>query len=86
MWEMISIETQKTNFKYEGYFSSEIVERKSIEPTFDKKYKEKVLGSYLPFVMERSKAVREENKVVKLYSLGISMATLILNILLLLTR
>ncbi|KAM7487159.1 hypothetical protein LguiB_024643 [Lonicera macranthoides] len=38
---MISIKNQKTNFEYEGYFSSEIVESKSIEITFDKKYKEK---------------------------------------------
>ncbi|KAL6350297.1 hypothetical protein AAG906_004245 [Vitis piasezkii] len=30
----------------------------------------KVLNSYLPYVMERSVAIKEENKVVKLYTLG----------------
>ena len=30
----------------------------------------KVLNSYLSYVMERSVAIKEENKVVKLYTLG----------------
>lgn len=31
---------------------------------------DKVLSSYLPYVMERSKAIKEKNNVVKLFSLG----------------
>lgn len=69
-WEMIFTESQKTSTDYEGSFTSEIIERKSFELTFDKKYKEKVINSYLPFLMDRLKAIKEERKVVKLYSLG----------------
>ncbi|KAK3001263.1 hypothetical protein RJ639_020879 [Escallonia herrerae] len=68
-WEMICVETQKTNCD-EGYFFTENVERKSVELTFNRKYKEKVLNCYLPHVMERSKAIKHESKVVKLSSLG----------------
>ncbi|GMP57671.1 hypothetical protein CsSME_00021655 [Camellia sinensis var. sinensis] len=45
-----------------------MVERRSIELFFHKKYREMVLSSYLPYVLERSKAMKEENKVVKLNS------------------
>ncbi|XP_019078901.1 AAA-ATPase At3g50940-like [Vitis vinifera] len=34
------------------------------------KYKEKVLSTYLPYVLEISDTIEEENRVVKLYSLG----------------
>ncbi|KAK3040821.1 hypothetical protein RJ639_029165 [Escallonia herrerae] len=68
-WEMICVESQKTNCD-EGYFSCENVERKSVELTFNRKYKEKVLNCYLPHVMEKSRAIKHESKVVKLSSLG----------------
>ncbi|THF98282.1 hypothetical protein TEA_022400 [Camellia sinensis var. sinensis] len=67
-WQMICIETQKTSTDYEGGFETEIVARRSIELSFHKKYREMVLSSYLPYVLERSKAIKEENKVVKLNS------------------
>ncbi|CAL5421165.1 unnamed protein product [Camellia sinensis] len=70
IWQTVCTETQKTSTDYEGYFASEKVERRSVELSFHKKYKENVLSSYLPFILERSKAIKEENKVVKLYSLG----------------
>uniref|UniRef100_A0A5B7CGZ5 AAA+ ATPase domain-containing protein n=1 Tax=Davidia involucrata TaxID=16924 RepID=A0A5B7CGZ5_DAVIN len=69
-WQMICTENQKTSFDYEGGYSSEKDEHRSIELSFHKKYKEKVLSSFLPYVLERSKAMKEENRVVKLYSLG----------------
>ncbi|KAL7241218.1 hypothetical protein ACSBR2_006774 [Camellia fascicularis] len=43
---------------------------RSIELRFNQKYKEKVLRHYLPHVLERSKAMKAENKVLKLYSYG----------------
>lgn len=69
-WKLICTETQKTSTEGEAYLSSENVERKSFEVRFDKKFKEKVLNSYLPFVLERSKAIKEDSKVVKLHTLG----------------
>ncbi|CBI27586.3 unnamed protein product, partial [Vitis vinifera] len=45
-------------------------EHRSIELSFPRNIMGKVLNSYLPYVMERSVAIKEENKVVKLYTLG----------------
>ncbi|KAG6756389.1 hypothetical protein POTOM_039817 [Populus tomentosa] len=36
---------------------------KSYELTFNKKHEQMVLNSYLPYIMERGKAIREESKV-----------------------
>ena len=43
-------------------------ESRSIELSFPKKNMKKILSSYLPFVVDRSEAFIEENKVLKLYS------------------
>ncbi|GMP57678.1 hypothetical protein CsSME_00021660 [Camellia sinensis var. sinensis] len=67
-WQMICIETQKTSTDYEGGFETNMVERRSIELCFHKKYRKMILSSYLPHVLERSKAMKEENKGVKLNS------------------
>ncbi|GFS29813.1 P-loop containing nucleoside triphosphate hydrolases superfamily protein [Actinidia rufa] len=66
IWQVICTEIQKTSTDYEGGFSTESVERKSIELSFHKEHREKILSSYLPYVLERSKAINEEDKVVKL--------------------
>ncbi|KAI8527972.1 hypothetical protein RHMOL_Rhmol12G0115800 [Rhododendron molle] len=70
IWQMICTETQKTTSDYDGYLNSEKVERRSIELSFHKKYKEKVLSTYLPCVLEMSKTIKEEDKVLKLQPLG----------------
>ncbi|PIA56097.1 hypothetical protein AQUCO_00700448v1 [Aquilegia coerulea] len=58
-WILTSIEKESgPNFKF-------------FELSFHKQYKEKVLGMYLPYVLQRSKAITEENRMLKLYSLGI---------------
>ncbi|KAF5203471.1 Aaa-atpase [Thalictrum thalictroides] len=44
---------------------------KFFELSFHKQYKEKVIGTYLPYLLKRSKAITEENRMLKLYSLGI---------------
>ncbi|RVW90838.1 AAA-ATPase [Vitis vinifera] len=43
-------------------------EIKSIELSFPRKNMDKILSSYLPYVLERSKAIRKENRVLKLHS------------------
>ncbi|KAK4357611.1 hypothetical protein RND71_023221 [Anisodus tanguticus] len=69
IWELKIVEIQKTSCD-DGYFSSEKVEQKWYELSFLKDYKEMVLNTYLPFVLERSKTIKEENKVIKLSPLG----------------
>lgn len=69
IWELKIVESQKTNWD-DGFFSLEKVEQIWYEISFLKDYKEMVLNTYLPFVLERSKAIKEENKGIKLSPLG----------------
>ncbi|KAK0575096.1 hypothetical protein LWI29_033960 [Acer saccharum] len=62
LWVMAS---EKNEMPHTGKF-----EKRFIELSFHKKYMEKVVSSYLRYVMEISNAWKEENKVVKLYALG----------------
>lgn len=55
------MESQKTNCD-DGYFSLHKVEKIWYELSFLKGHKDMVLKTYLPFVLERSKAIKEENK------------------------
>ncbi|KAL3501040.1 hypothetical protein ACH5RR_035489 [Cinchona calisaya] len=70
LWKLICTENQKNGYNEDGLLVSEKVENRSFELVFNKKYKDKVLNSYLPYALERSKSIKEENKVIKLYSLG----------------
>ncbi|KAK0573322.1 hypothetical protein LWI29_006395 [Acer saccharum] len=63
LWVMASDKTDE--MPQNGRF-----EKRFIELSFHKKCMEKVLSSYLRYVMEISNAWKEENKVVKLYALG----------------
>ncbi|MED6205746.1 hypothetical protein PIB30_020533 [Stylosanthes scabra] len=44
-------------------------EVRSYELTFHMKHKEKIFNSYLPFVLERAKAIREGNMALKLHTI-----------------
>ncbi|KAF2286514.1 hypothetical protein GH714_017477 [Hevea brasiliensis] len=71
IWEFVCSETQNTVVDYEtSSLSTEKSEHRSVVLRFNKRYQEKVLNTYLPYVVERSKAIKEENKVVKLHSIG----------------
>ncbi|BFG16147.1 hypothetical protein CerSpe_024210 [Prunus speciosa] len=70
-WEFCCTETKSTHHDCEDYSSStEVSEHRSIQLSFHKTYREKVLSTYLPYVVDRSKAIQEERKVVKLHALG----------------
>ncbi|GER27985.1 P-loop containing nucleoside triphosphatehydrolases superfamily protein [Striga asiatica] len=45
-------------------------EKRFFELCFDKRHKERVLDSYIPFVMAAAKSIAEQNKVVKLHTLA----------------
>ncbi|KAI8023665.1 AAA-ATPase [Camellia lanceoleosa] len=70
-WQLKRTKSKKTGRDYDSgdndFFHSE---RRSFELSFHKKYREIVLSSYLPYVLERSKSMKEENKVMKLHSYG----------------
>jgi len=70
-WEFACTETQQTVVDVESWSqSSGKTEHGSILLCFHKNDKEKVLNTFLPYVLERSKAIKNEKKVLKLQSLG----------------
>ncbi|KAH9772708.1 protein HYPER-SENSITIVITY-RELATED 4 [Citrus sinensis] len=69
-WELVTTENQKTSLDYDsGLYASETA-HKSFHLSFSKLFKDKVLNKYLPYVAERSKAIKETKKAIKLYSLA----------------
>lgn len=63
VWEMTCKETEERS-------SQRGKAERVIELSFPKKYMERILNIYLPYVMEKSNAIKEQNKVVKLYAVG----------------
>ncbi|XP_019149904.1 PREDICTED: AAA-ATPase At3g50940-like [Ipomoea nil] len=70
IWELKVSESQKPGLDYDGNPRSESAERRAFELIFNQKCREMVFSSYIPFVLEKSKAIQEENKIIKIYSLG----------------
>ena len=70
-WEFACTETQQTVVDVESWSqSSGKTEHRSILLCFHKNNKEKVLNTFLPCVLERSKSIKNEKEVLKLQSLG----------------
>lgn len=71
IWTLVSLESQKPIFDYDGgSISTENVERRSFQLSFNKNFKDTALNSYLPYVLEKSKSIQEQDRKVKIYSLG----------------
>ncbi|KAL3355853.1 hypothetical protein AABB24_016823 [Solanum stoloniferum] len=62
------IESGSQNDEIKDMIAALCSELRCYELKFHKKHKEKVMKSYLPYIMERSKAAKEESRVIKLYS------------------
>lgn len=59
-WRFVFVESQNDR----GYTP----EKRFFELSFNKKYKDFVLNVYLPFVLDRATKIRDEERVVKLYT------------------
>ncbi|KAI3844802.1 hypothetical protein MKX03_024344 [Papaver bracteatum] len=68
-WRYVCSESEKPNPNdpYQPRIKSE---QKSFELSFDKRHKDRVLESYIPYVLRKSKQLKEENKVLKLRTYG----------------
>ncbi|XP_028059081.1 AAA-ATPase At3g50940-like, partial [Camellia sinensis] len=67
-WKMICTPLQSVGL---GHLNSSLrSEIRSYELICHKKHKNKVLNSYLPYILERSKIIKEENKAIKLHTSG----------------
>ncbi|PRQ23804.1 putative ATPase, AAA-type, core, AAA-type ATPase domain-containing protein [Rosa chinensis] len=70
-WKLVSTQTSP---KYIGgpgseFESTVMSELRYFELSFHKKHKDLVLGSYLPFVLQKAEEVKEERKTLKLFTL-----------------
>ncbi|CAL0331884.1 unnamed protein product [Lupinus luteus] len=59
-WKFVCIERQDQNSRQS--------EKRCFELTFHKKFKDKVLDSYLPHVLDRASEIRNNQRVLKLYN------------------
>lgn len=69
-WRFVCAESEKSN----PNDSQPRSEKRYFELTFLKKHKEQILYTYLPFVLERAKAIKDEERVLKMYTLNSSYA------------
>ncbi|PIN15176.1 AAA+-type ATPase [Handroanthus impetiginosus] len=69
-WRKVIQQTQTRYVPYPDEFNSTVKsEVRFIELTFHKSHKNTVINEYLPHILERSKAVKEEKKTLKLHTL-----------------
>ncbi|GMH14880.1 hypothetical protein Nepgr_016721 [Nepenthes gracilis] len=68
-WRFVCLEHNNQN-DGSGSSSSTRQESRHFELSFDEKFKERVLNSYLPFLMSRSKDIKDREKALKLCTLG----------------
>ncbi|XP_047324181.1 AAA-ATPase At3g50940-like [Impatiens glandulifera] len=70
VWELSSVQVEKKNLNYEGIFSSEKSEKRSLELKFHKKFNDQILSKYIPHLLEKAKFMKQEKKTVMLHDLG----------------
>lgn len=70
-WKLVSTQISSKYIDGPGseYDSTVKSELRYLELSFHKKHKDLVLGSYLPYVLEKAKEVKEERKTLKLFTL-----------------
>ncbi|XP_057962743.1 AAA-ATPase At5g17760-like [Malania oleifera] len=68
-WRLAWAETENPNSN-SNHSNASRYEKRFFELSFDRKHKDMILDSYLPFVLEKSKAIKDEEKAVRLFSLG----------------
>ncbi|KAL3621261.1 hypothetical protein CASFOL_036173 [Castilleja foliolosa] len=71
-WSLVELTSQSRHIPYEDDHHSTTVKSKVryLELTFHKMHKNTVIDEYLPYIMERWRAAKEEKKKLKLYTLG----------------
>ncbi|KAL6222363.1 hypothetical protein ACLB2K_005755 [Fragaria x ananassa] len=65
-----SSKKNKTKYKSHGDDDGEDQYQWSFELTFDKKHRDKVIDSYMPYVLAQAESIKQEERVLKLYSAG----------------
>ncbi|XP_006423336.2 protein HYPER-SENSITIVITY-RELATED 4 [Citrus clementina] len=68
-WKQVTRQVESTQY---NHYNSSLMqsEIRYFNLTFHKQHKDKVLNSYFPYILRKSKSAQEENKTLKLYSLN----------------
>ncbi|RRT58838.1 hypothetical protein B296_00007997 [Ensete ventricosum] len=66
-WELISHQDDRSSSHTNNRFSSSATESRSFVVSFDQKHKDEALHSYLPFILEQAKAIREQDRTLQLH-------------------
>ncbi|PON71483.1 Spastin [Parasponia andersonii] len=66
-WRFVCAEPEKSG-SGDAFFPRS--EKRFFELSFHKKHQQKVLGSYIPFILERAKAINDQERVLKMYTLN----------------
>ncbi|CAJ2659649.1 unnamed protein product [Trifolium pratense] len=67
-WKLICIEVDSSRIQHSDYDSSPLSEIRSYELTFHKKHKNKIFDSYLPYVMDIAKKIKQGDMAIKIHS------------------
>lgn len=67
-WRFICAESGQNNPN--DPFSPPRSEKRFFELTFHKKHKDKIMDCYVPYVLEKAKALKDEERVLKMYTLN----------------
>ncbi|GAU32082.1 hypothetical protein TSUD_53500 [Trifolium subterraneum] len=67
-WKLICIEVDSSRIRHYDNDSSHVSEIRSYELTFHKKHKNKIFDSYLPYVMEIAKKIKQGGVAIKIHS------------------
>ncbi|XP_004489033.1 AAA-ATPase At3g50940-like [Cicer arietinum] len=67
-WKLICIQVDSSRIRHYDNNSSPLSEIRSYELTFHKKHKNKVFNSYLPYVMEKAREVKQGSMEIKIHS------------------
>ncbi|XP_039686630.1 AAA-ATPase At3g50940 isoform X2 [Medicago truncatula] len=67
-WKLICIQVDSSRIRHYDNDSSPVSEIRSYELTFHKKHKNKIFDSYLPYVMEIAKQIKQGDMAIKIYS------------------
>ncbi|XP_061345643.1 AAA-ATPase At3g50940-like [Gastrolobium bilobum] len=71
-WRFNCAESEKNNSPNDHNSISVRSEKRYFELSFHKKHKEMVLESYLPFILEKAKEMKDEERVLKMHTLNTS--------------
>ncbi|XVE82572.1 hypothetical protein DITRI_Ditri16bG0016400 [Diplodiscus trichospermus] len=67
-WRFVCAEVERSKNPNDE-FPPRGAEKRSFELSFHKKHKDIVLGSYVPYILERATAIKNEQKVLKMFTL-----------------